>query len=417
MKPLSAVDSPLPALDPSNGPGTGRLHALDAARAFALLLGVVFHASLSFLPFFMGWAVQDISTSPVVSSFVLVSHSFRMELFFLLAGWLGHVAYHRHGAVRFIRARFWRIIVPFVVGWFLLRPLLVSGWHMGAASLRGDYDFAAALVSGFKSLSVLPAGLFTGSHLWFLYYLVLVTAAVLTLRQIARLFAMDTWIRRKADSVMTRLAGSRWSVPVCAVPVALALYANRSPGWGMPTPDQSLWPHGPALLVFGGFFGFGWLLARLSNPEPLLRVTAGRCLLAGGAILATLLLSRIEADPGHPQRELGRLAYVAMYACMMWSLVLLTLGACWKLCARPHGWIRFLADAAYWAYLVHLPLVVWLQVAVAEIEAHWSLKLGFVAIVATAVCLGSFSLVARVRRSGGERRRLDGSWRQLPAPR
>jgi len=63
-----------------------RLYYLDAVRAFALLLGIVFHASLSFTPMFLGWAVMDISTSPLVSTFMLVSHSFRMELFFLIAG-------------------------------------------------------------------------------------------------------------------------------------------------------------------------------------------------------------------------------------------------------------------------------------------------------------------------------------------
>src|SRR5205814_10019768 len=30
-----------------------------------------------------------------------------------------------------------RIAVPFVVGWFILHPLVVSGWIMGSASLRG----------------------------------------------------------------------------------------------------------------------------------------------------------------------------------------------------------------------------------------------------------------------------------------
>ena len=63
-----------------------RLNYLDAVRAFALLLGIVFHASLSFVPVFIGWAVMDISTSSSILGFILVSHSFRMELFFLIAG-------------------------------------------------------------------------------------------------------------------------------------------------------------------------------------------------------------------------------------------------------------------------------------------------------------------------------------------
>lgn len=66
-----------------------RLDYLDATRAFALILGIVFHASLPFAPVFIGWAVMDVSTSPLVSMFFSVSHSFRMPTFFLLAGFFG----------------------------------------------------------------------------------------------------------------------------------------------------------------------------------------------------------------------------------------------------------------------------------------------------------------------------------------
>ena len=142
-------------------PSVPRLDYLDATRAFALLLGVVFHASLSFTPYFMGWAVQDISTSPRVSEFMLVGHSFRMELFFLLAGFFSRGLLQRQGLSVFLRSRAVRIGLPFVAGWFLLRPLVVSGWIMGAASLRGDYDFWAGIRSGFATLQQLPAGLFS----------------------------------------------------------------------------------------------------------------------------------------------------------------------------------------------------------------------------------------------------------------
>ena len=129
-----------------------RLDYLDATRAFALLLGIVFHACLSFLPVFMGWAVQDVSTSPVVGMFMVVSHAFRMETFFLLAGFFGHLTFHRKGAGDFVRSRVIRIVVPFVVGWFILRPLLISGWIMGNASLRGDVNVWAGLLGGIQSL-------------------------------------------------------------------------------------------------------------------------------------------------------------------------------------------------------------------------------------------------------------------------
>src|SRR5436190_12246515 len=166
----------------SHNPGHARLEYLDATRAFALVLGIVFHACLSFMPTFMGWAIQDISTSPLVAMFMTVSHSFRMEAFFLLAGFFSHLTFHRKGAGEFVRSRLLRIVVPFVVGWFILHPLVVSGWIMGSASLRGDVNVWAGLLGGFQSLSTLPAGIFAGSHLWFLYYLAMITALVLAVR-------------------------------------------------------------------------------------------------------------------------------------------------------------------------------------------------------------------------------------------
>src|SRR5436190_20422156 len=189
----------------SPGAGSSRLDFLDATRAFALLLGIVFLACLSFMPIFIGWAVQDVSTSPMAAMFMTVSHSFRMETFFLLAGFFSHLTFHRKGAGEFVRSRVLRIAVPFVVGWFILHPLVVSGWIMGSASLRGDVNVWAGLLGGFQSLSTLPAGIFAGSHLWFLYYLGMITALVLAVRGL-----LTTTGSRQAKMVRCADAAVAW---------------------------------------------------------------------------------------------------------------------------------------------------------------------------------------------------------------
>src|SRR5262249_39082257 len=159
-----------------------------------------------------GWAVQDVSTSPLVTMFMTASHSFRMETFFLLAGFFSHLTLHRKGAAEFVRSRVLRIAVPFVVGWFVLHPLLVSGWLMGSASLRGNVHVWAGLLGGFRSLSTLPLGIFTGSHLWFLYYLAMVTALTLAVRALVN--ATGVWqvkLVQAADALVAWLAKSRLS--------------------------------------------------------------------------------------------------------------------------------------------------------------------------------------------------------------
>ena len=409
----------------ASAPTVPRLDYLDATRAFALLLGVVFHASLSFTPYFIGWAVQDISTGAVVMNFFVVSHSFRMELFFLLAGFFGHGLFQRQGAGVFLRSRAIRLGVPFVAGWFLLRPLVVSGWIMGAASMRGDYDFWAGLRAGFASLRDLPAGLFTGSHLWFLYYLLLVTGLLLVLRvtivMTTRAFAGEAGLNRlraRVATVAAWLANSGWGLPLLVLPTAVALWQMRF--WNMDTPDQSLRPHLPVLTVYGGFFALGWMFGR--QPEAIAafgRITVGRVLLLVASLVTTLKLNPIQGDPGHPHFIAAHAGFVLAYAMMMWTLVMLTLGAFRKLCSRPSPVIRYLADSSYWMYLIHLPVVVWLQVAVAEVPLHWSLKLVFVSAATVAIALLTYDLFVRSTLLGqilNGRRRERALWSKPARP-
>ena len=391
-----------------------RLDYLDATRAFALMLGIVFHASLSFMPIFMGWAVQDVSTGPLVAMFMTVSHSFRMETFFLLAGFFSHLMFHRKGAGEFVRSRLLRIVVPFVVGWFILRPLVVSGWIMGSASLRGDVDVWAGLRGGFQSLSTLPAGIFAGSHLWFLYYVALITALALALRGL--LTVTGSWygaLVRRADAVVAWLANSPVSLVILAVPTAAALWFMRF--WGMDTPDQLL-PNIPALVIYGGFFVLGWMLSRQRELlSQFARLTPQRWILAGLGIAAILLLGEIERDPGHPHYVAAHVTYALSYALTMWSLVFLTIGVFQKLCSRPNAFVRYVADSSYWMYLIHLPIVIWLQIAVAELPLHWSLKLALVSTATIAIALLTYDLFVRSTFIGwvlnGRRRdRVLASW-------
>ena len=367
---------------------TPRLDYLDATRAFALLLGVVFHASLSFLPIFIGWAVQDVSTSPVVGWFVTISHTFRMATFFLLAGFFGRMTHRRRGLGDFVRTRLVRIGVPFVCGWFLLKPLLISGWIMGAASLRGDYDFWAALRGGFASLSSLPAGLFLQTHLWFLHYLLLITALTLLLRLV-----FGRWAEQ-ADRAVRWLLGSPWAALLLVGATALVL--SRMSNWGVDTPDRSLWPHGPVLMLYGGFFGMGWLVGR----QPEMFTALGRISIARGVAaavgVATLVgLSPFQFDPGHPHYAAAHYVFVAAYALSMWTLLGLTIGVFRLFCQRPRAWVRYFADSSYWMYLIHLPVVIWLQVVVAEWPVHWSLKLAMISVSTVAVALLTYDLFVR----------------------
>ena len=364
-----------------------RLDYLDAVRAFALLLGIIFHACMSFVPVFLGWAVMDISTSPLVTSFMLVSHSFRMELFFLIAGFFSHLTFHRKGTGEFLKTRIIRIGLPFTIGWFLLRPLLVASWIMGAQSLQRDVDILEGLKNGFLSLSELPAGIFTGSHLWFLYYLLLITALVLTVRAITGLVApVYSGMAHSADKLAEWISHSPWGWSIVVLPTSLCLWNMNI--WGMETPDKSLIPNWPVMFVYTAFFGFGWLLHR--NPkglEQFAQIRLSRLILCALGVALSLILSGYQSNPGHPRINLFRVGFCVSYAIMMWSLVALSIGLFKRLLNRPNKVVRYLADSSYWLYLIHLPIVIWLQIAVAELPWHWALKLTMVSLLTVGISI------------------------------
>jgi len=374
---------------------SARLDYLDATRAFALLLGVVFHASLSFSPYFMAWAVQDVSTSPCVNAFFTISHSFRMELFFLLAGFFGQVTFHRKGSVAFVLGRLLRLGVPFVLGWFVVRPLLVAGWMMGSANVRGPVDVAAVLRAGWQDMvQHLPHGMFVGSHLWFLYYLALITGAALVVRAAVYAGPWQRGVIRAADGTTAWIARSRLALPALVGPTVVALLAMAH--WAVDTPSESLQLDWPVLAVYGGFFGLGWMFGRRRETiETFGRLSPDRWVLLAIGLAGAVILSPVEHDPANPHSAAARFGFCVCDAAMMWSLVSMTLAVSRRVFGQRRPWVRYVADSSYWMYLIHLPIVVFLQVAVADVNCSWMLKLLAISGSAIAFSLLTYDLLVR----------------------
>lgn len=62
---------------------------------------------------------------------------------------------------------------------------------------------------------------------------------------------------------------------------------------------------------------------------------------------------------------------------------------------------RYVADASYWVYLVHLPIVMALQVAVGRWPLHWSIKFPLVVTATLALAFVSYHFLVRSTFIGG----------------
>lgn len=377
-----------------------RLHYLDATRAFALLLGIVFHASLSFMPVFIGWAVMDESTSYIAGGFALISHTFRMALFFLIAGFFSAMVLHKTRTRDFLQSRAVRLGVPFIVGWLVLRPLLVSGWVAGGQSMRGDADISASLSQGFASLTNLPNELFVGTHLWFLYYLILFTLSAIALRScVLRSPRLHEATLVLGNKLVRFLTGAKSAPLLLAVPTACCLWWMNH--WGIDTPDKSLVPLWPVFCLYFGCFLIGWAFQHNRERfQVYSRLSLSNSVFALISISVLIALTPYESQPGYECYLWIKALFGLAYGITMWTLIPLTLGLCKKLFSSPKAWISYLSDASYWLYLIHLPLVVALQIAVAELPLHWSVKLAAVCAGTVIIGLGLYEIGVRKTRLG-----------------
>ena len=369
-----------------------RLHALDAVRGGALVLGVFFHAALSFLPGPQIWIVVDASRSAELSVLFFVVHIFRMTVFFVLAGFFARMLLERRGVSGFIANRAKRIAVP-----------LVAFWPLALASIIAVAIWSALRANGGTMPEAPPpppmtAQTFPLTHLWFLYVLLIFYAGALALRGLVSLIDRSGGLRaRLLDPAVRAICGPGAPLTL-AVPVAAALYFT--PDWymwfGIPTPDTGLAPKPTALVAYGLAFGLGWLIQRQSQ------ILDGWGAIWGayvgpaiGATITCLVVAGVTPMLAPAERNLATLGYAALYAFAVWAWTIAIIGFAVRRLAGHSRARRYLADASYWVYIVHLPIVMALQAALAPYNWPWFAKYPLILAIAFAIMLASYQWFVR----------------------
>lgn len=372
-----------------------RLHALDAVRAFALLLGVVFHAGFSFLPGLIPgiWAMTDNSPSTTLGALLFTSHIFRMSLFFVVAGFFARMLFHDRGVRGFWKNRLKRILVPLVVGWVVLFPLLAVVWIWGITR-----TFGGALPSPPPQAPPSPPGAFPLTHLWFLYYLlVLYTIVLLARAAFVTLDRTGKW-RRAIDAVVQRSVTRGFAAVALPLPLVAALYLRSDwiAWFGIPTPDHSLIPEVASLVGYGTAIAFGWLVHRQSA---LLTIWGRQWPMHLAAAVTTtaacLWMAGLAPTFAPHPRNVEKFLFALSYGTAIWCWSFAVLGLAVRFLSEQNARIRYVADASYWIYLVHLPLVATFQVLVGRLPWHWTIKFPLVLIASLTLLLVSYRYLVR----------------------
>jgi len=289
-----------------------RYHSLDALRAWMMLLGVIFHAGWLMLPEYFFNARADSQGHVGFFYFFGWVHVFRMQAFFVIAGFFANLLVTKRGVASFLLNRFWRVLLPFVVSMIVLFPLI--RWQ----SIRGGFT-TGRIQSSLSTWDYtvdhfmnIPGEILDQwpYHLWFLETLCLVYVISLVLWLFfSKGIDRDRGIRNRLQRVFEQVVGSSWCIPVLAVPMGGLLFWADT--WLGIAPG-GIRPNWLGTINYWFVFGVGWCL--YACPELIARISRGwRIKMVFGSVLALVLTSvwlddwqghrnRVGSDP--PQMNL-----------------------------------------------------------------------------------------------------------------
>ena len=334
-------------------PAGSRFHELDALRAFAMLLGIVLHAALFFVPDLWSKAYSAEGYPAEVSGFYTLMffaiHGFRMPVFFLLSGFLTALLWQRRGMRQLAIQRLKRIGLPLAIGAFTVIPVttFVFLWAF-------DVEEFSFFWWPFIWLSTL-------SHLWFLWFLLWLCAGFILAVKLGVKFSHPViwWL----------------AVPLTLVPQLLM----HEPVFG-PDTSEGLFPNPVVLGYYALFFIFGAFLyqrdIQISRWWTVALLPALTVIFFGGLNL----LYEVKEDWAKPVADVLQMAFA-------WLMCFGLIGLFRLIASRERFWVRYVSDASYWLYLWHLPLIV----VAFELVAPWRiiihLKFVLMILAVTAILL------------------------------
>ena len=368
-----------------------RYHALDQLRAIMMLLGLVIHSAASYASIALGraWRYQDEHTHLFFDVVVFFIHVFRMPLFFLMAGFFAAYLYYRRGWRTMLVNRTVRIIVPFVLGLAVLFPATISGFTFALSGGIGEggpatVDYLASPRAWYAEFNTI--------HLWFLYYLILFYAFILLTMPLVQRVA-EPWSKRLVP-FLGRLIHHPLGIVLCSAVTFVTLlpmsYAGLDTEIGFLVQPK-------VLVAYGVFVVFGWLLylnrdqvdgfARRAWPYTIL-----------GVALSAAYLAYIIKNP--PDAASMRLLGIALATTAMWTLIYGLMGLFVRYYDRPRPVGRYLSDASYWLYLIHLPLTIWIPGLMSGWAVSAFVKSSITLVGATAIALVTYHYLVRATAIG-----------------
>lgn len=366
----------------SNPQKTERIHSLDSLRAIMMLLGIVLHASIIYSTYDDAtvWSLIDPESKTILNEYIAVFiHVFRMPVFFVIAGFFGSMLFYERKPLAMLKNRVSRILLPFIVFLVILWPLFGFAYtHTSLTFSRSENILQSTLAVFSDPFVFIPTATV---HLWFLYYLIIITFTSVGLG----------FLLKKLPKLTHRISlVFNWIIEKTIVRVlffaAINVLLFFTLGIDEVATSGSLIPEFNIYIFYTFFYLVGWVLFK---SKPLLNT------LMQGDWLCTFLGLVLFTIRFMNYSSFSFEGLVLINSFMIWLLIFGITGLFIRYGSNHSPRMRYISDASYWVYLVHYPIVVLIPGLIVDWPIPAFMKFVFVVVSTGIICFGTYHLFVR----------------------
>jgi glucan biosynthesis protein C len=358
-----------------------RRYELDWLRVLAFAAVFLYHCSRFFS--LDDWEMKNAQTSSLVQALKEIFDLWGMPLIFVISGASIYFALRPGGAVRFLRDRVWRLLVPLAFGILVLAPPQIYLKRLTHGEFQGN--FLKFLPLYFRDWHIWGGNFaWSGVHLWYLENLFLYTLVLLPL-----FAALKSQPGRRITEALAHLSTHPGVIFLWALPLGLALILLDPSGTLRPALPEDI----TRLLWFPPFPVYGFLVFSVGQiQQAIIRQRRIALSLAAALTMVAVALGDLEGPDVTPW--LFALVMI-LGGLLIWSSILAILGYGMRYLTANHRLLSYANEAVLPIYILHQPVILILGYFIIPLPLSILAKYLIIVPLAFGITLGLYEFGVR----------------------